>query len=188
MGADAVGAALTDGPNPVNKPLLRGNPTPSAARPLTMEFGAGRAAPSRGRAMANSRQIFRLVNQGPYVAVVEDGSGVVSEGEDLRNEREALRFLEELGRERGIRMIPDRDESGHLVQVRGEFQPETVGFSWESLREIDEYKLALSAKLRDLAAERATAARRRSVTDEDVRQSLRDAVERLLAEEGISRG
>ena len=86
-------------------------------------------------------------------------------------------------------MVQIRDESGRLERVEAGFRPESVGFSLGSIREIEEFKLGLSAQLRSLSAERAAAEHRRSVTDEDVRESLRGAVERLLAEYGAaSRG
>ena len=123
---------------------------------------------------------FRILPGSPFFLVTEDGKEIVSEGEELRNERDSLRFIEAIAHERGWVLSVFRNPDGHVERVEASVAPGAVRFSMDSVRAIDDFRSEAGRILRELAIKRVTAEGRQLVTAEDVLASIKDAIRSML--------
>lgn len=126
--------------------------------------------------------VYRIVSTGPFLAIKAEDGPVISQGVDIRNEKEVLSFMGSFAHEEGLVMNPVRDQHGHLSHIETSIDPAAMRFSFESMRELDRLKLLLSATVRHHAAARAALAGRFLVEDEDIRAALGAALADLARE------
>jgi hypothetical protein len=62
-------------------------------------------------------QFFRIIPEGGYHAVVDQDGRTVISGLDLRNDREALRAIEDLAAEKGLLMSVVRSGDGRIDRI-----------------------------------------------------------------------
>lgn len=122
---------------------------------------------------------FRIIPVAPFLGVMEDGVGIISEGQDLRDEREALAFIGDIARERGLAVNVIRSE-GAIERIEANPDPSLSRFTMRSLREIEGLKDQLSSALRRLAAQHASQSGRPLVEAQDVRDVVSAAVSEIL--------
>lgn len=123
---------------------------------------------------------FRILPGSPFFLVTEDGKGIVSEGEELRNERDSLRFIEAIAHEKGWVVSAFGNPDGHVERIEASVAPGVVRFSMDSVRAIDDFRSEAGRILRELTISRVTAEGRQLVTAEDVLAGINDAVRSML--------
>jgi len=99
-----------------------------------------------------------------FFSVVDEQGNIVSEGEDIRNYREAIRFAQDHAKQRGRTVNVVTPKEGRVEPVTGPM----MLYSAASLRLVDEFTDRIGNFLKRSALDRAKQQGRPLITDEDI--------------------